>query len=36
MEEGKVLNPKTKQVALPKYLDGPVEKDDPEKDIRAG
>src|SRR5260221_2039986 len=34
MEEGKVLNPKTKQVAQPKYLDGPVEKDDPEKDIR--
>jgi hypothetical protein len=34
MEEGTVSNPKTKQVALPKYLDGPVEKDSPDKDIR--
>ena len=34
MEEGTVTNPKTKQVASPKYLDGPVEKDAPDKDIR--
>jgi hypothetical protein len=34
MEEGTVTNPKTKQVASPKYLDGPVEQDAPDKDIR--
>jgi hypothetical protein len=34
MEEGTVTNPKTKLVALPKYLDGPLEKDAPDKDIR--
>src|SRR5208282_474895 len=33
-EEGTVSNPKTKLVAPPKYLDGPVEKDSPDKDIR--
>jgi hypothetical protein len=34
-EEGEVVNPKTKKVMQPKYLDGPVEKDDPDTDIRV-
>ena len=34
-EEGTVVNPKTKQVVTPKYLDGGYEKDEPDKDIRV-
>ncbi len=34
MEEGEVVHPKTRRVVAPKYLDGPSEPDDPEKDIR--
>jgi len=33
-EEGTVEHPKTKQAAAPKYLDGPKEMDEPDKDIR--
>jgi hypothetical protein len=33
--EGTVEHPKTKQVVTPKYLDGGLEPDEPEKDIRA-
>ena len=34
-EEGTVTHPKTKQVVTPKYLDGGLEQDEPEKDIRV-
>jgi uncharacterized protein YjdB len=33
-EEGEVIHPKTKQASVPKYLDGALEIDEPEKDIR--
>jgi hypothetical protein len=33
--EGSVEHPKTKQVVTPKYLDGGLEPDEPEKDIRV-
>jgi hypothetical protein len=33
--EGTVEHPKTKQIVTPKYLDGGLEQDEPEKDIRA-
>jgi hypothetical protein len=33
-EEGTVEHPKTKQAVTPKYLDGGLEPDEPEKDIR--
>jgi hypothetical protein len=34
-EEGVVTHPKTKKPVTPKYLDGPLETDEPDKDIRA-
>jgi uncharacterized protein YjdB len=34
-EEGSIEHPKTKQTVTPKYLDGGVEPDEPEKDIRV-
>jgi hypothetical protein len=34
-EEGTVENPKTHEIAAPKYLDGGFEADEPEKDIRV-
>ena len=33
-EEGTVVHPKTKKAVTPKYLDGGLEPDEPEKDIR--
>ncbi len=33
-EEGEVINPKTNKAAAPKYLDGPVEPDEQDKDVR--
>jgi hypothetical protein len=32
--EGTLTHPKTKKVVTPKYLDGPLEPDEPDKDIR--
>lgn len=34
-EEGSVIHPKTKEAALPKYLNAGFEPDEPEKDIRV-
>jgi hypothetical protein len=33
-EEGTLFHPKTKKAVTPKYLDGPLEADEPDKDIR--
>jgi hypothetical protein len=33
-EEGKVIHPASKEVMQAKYLDGPIEQDDPDSDIR--
>ncbi len=34
-EEGEVINPKTNKAAAPKYLDGAVEPDEQDKDVRV-